>query len=74
MSKYIAKFNGGPLHGQEQPCPQAGDVFHFSKVYDSGLTTQSKYLLKKADENTLYYDIIEEKFVSFSNHLQRNPR
>lgn len=74
MSKYIAKFNGGPLHGQDQRCPQASDVFHFSKVYDSGLTTQSKYLLKKADGNTLYYDIIEEKFVSFSNHLERNPR
>jgi len=74
MSKYTAKFNGGPLHGEEQSCPQASDVFHFSKVYDSGLITQSKYLLKKADDSTLYYDIIEEKFVSFSNHLQRNPR
>lgn len=71
---YKARFNGGPLHGEERDSVHRTDIFLYAKVYDSGLTTQSRYLLKKEEDGVLFYDIIEEKFVSFSSHLERYKR
>ena len=74
MSKYKAKFNGGPLHDQELPLPKTQDVLEYTKIYDSGLKTLSKYLLRKVKEDVLYYDIMEERFLDYSRHMERHPR
>jgi len=52
MSKYTAKFNGGPLHDQQLPLPKIQDILEYTKIYDSGLKTLSKYLLRKVKEKT----------------------
>ena len=74
MSKYTAKFNGGPLHDQELSLPKRQDVLEYTKIYDSGLKTLSKYLLRKVKEDVLYYDIMEERFLDYSKHMERHPR
>ena len=74
MSKYTAKFNGGPLYDQELTLPKTQDIFEFTKIYDSGLKTLTKYLLCKVKEDVLYYDIMEERFLDYSKHMERHPR
>lgn len=74
MSKYTAKFNGGPLHDQQLPLPKIQDILEYTKIYDSGLKTLSKYLLRKVKEDVLYFDIMEERFLDYSRHMERHPR
>ena len=51
MSKYKARFNGGPLHNEELMLPKAQDVLEYTKIYDSGLKTLSKYLLRREEDD-----------------------
>ena len=71
---YKAKFNGGPLHEKELSLPKMQDVLEYTKVYDSGLKTLSKYLLRKEKDGVLLYDIMEERFLDYAKHLERHPR
>ena len=74
MSKYEAKFNGGPSHGDIIPLPQMQSTYNVTKVYDSGLITESVYWLVRAEGEKLFYDLKEEKFKEYSTHLERDPR
>ena len=74
MSKYKAKFNGGPLHDKELTLPKTQDILEYTKVYESGLSTKSRYLLRKVKDDTLYFDIMEERFLDYAKHLERHPR
>ena len=71
MSKYEGEFNGGPLHGEVIPLPKAEQIYTLTKVYNSGLTTESTYKLDKQQDGILFYNLIEEKFSKFSKHLDR---
>jgi len=74
MSKYIAKFNGGPAHGEEVDCPTCHDVYTLTKVYETGLVTRCKYLLSKKKDNVLHYDLMEERFVDFNSSTFRENK
>jgi len=74
MSKYEAEFNGGPSHGDVIPLPKSQSTYKVTKVYDSGLTTESTYWLTKAEDERLFYDLQQEVFVKYSNHLERDVR
>lgn len=74
MSKYEAEFNGGPSHGEVIPLPKIQSIYKVTKVYDSGLTTESSYWLVKTEGEKLFYDLQEEIFVKYTTHLNRDPR
>lgn len=74
MTKYEAEFNGGPSHGEILPLPQRQSTYKVTKVYDSGLMTESTYWLVKTEGERLFYDLQEEVFVKYSSHLKREPR
>ena len=63
MSKYEATFNGGPYHGEIIPLPKAELKYKVTKVYSSGLTTESTYLMQKAEGEKLFYNLEQEVFV-----------
>ena len=74
MSKYEAQFNGGPSHGDVIPLPKSQSTYKVTKVYDSGLMTESTYWLNKTEGERLFYDLQEEVFVKYVNYLKRDPR
>ncbi len=74
MSKYEAEFNGGPSHGDIIPLPKVQSIYKVTKVYDSGLMTESSYWLVREEGQKLHYDLQEEVFVKYVNHLDRDPR
>tara|TARA_R110000751_G_scaffold45385_2_gene103007 strand:- start:457 stop:681 length:225 start_codon:yes stop_codon:yes gene_type:complete len=74
MSRYEAKFNGGPSHGDIITLPKIQSTYNVTKVYDSGLITESVYWLVRAEGEKLFYDLKEEKFKEYSTHLERDPR
>jgi hypothetical protein len=72
MNKYEGVFNGGPEHGQRYPFPKNQEIIEVTKVYESGLTTVSKYARRRVEGNVIYYDLMEEKFLKYASHLERN--
>tara|TARA_R110002051_G_scaffold320096_1_gene404945 strand:+ start:669 stop:893 length:225 start_codon:yes stop_codon:yes gene_type:complete len=74
MTKYVAHFNGGPAHGDVIPVPLVLEIYKVTKVYDTGLCTESKYSLRKVEDNVVMYDLIEERFLKYVNYLERDPR
>lgn len=74
MSKYEAEFNGGPSHGEILPLPSMESIYKVTKVYDSGLMTESSYWLVKTEGEKLFYDLQEEVFVKYVDYLKRDPR
>ena len=74
MSKYEAEFNGGPSHGDVIPLPKPQSTYKITKVYDSGLMTESTYWLNKTEGERLFYDLQQEVFVKYTPHLERNSR
>ncbi len=74
MSKYEAEFNGGPSHGDVIPLPDVQSIYRVTKVYDSGLMTESSYWLVKTEDEKLFYDLQEEVFVKYVDYLKRDPR
>ena len=74
MSKYEAEFNGGPSHGDIIPLPKMETIYKVTKVYDSGLMTESAYWLAKVEGQRLFYDLQEERFIKHTSHLERDPR
>ena len=74
MSKYEAEFNGGPSHGEILPLPSMESIYKVTKVYDSGLMTESSYWLVKTDGEKLFDDLQEEVFVKYVDYLKRDPR
>jgi hypothetical protein len=66
MSKYTAKFQGGPADGESQPLPKYCETFRITKVYNThGFTTQSEYILSKQEGETLFFDLQEERFKGY---------
>ena len=74
MTRYEASFNGGPSHGDIIPLSKLQDTYTVTKVYDTGLCTESKYSLRKVENNVVMYDLIEERFLKYVNYLERDPR
>jgi hypothetical protein len=74
MNKYKAEFNGGPSHGNVTSLPKAETIHKVTKVYDSGLMTESAYWLVKVEGQRLFYELQEERFIKHTSHLERNPR